>query len=92
MKPKKSSPAAADKSLIRWRGTHKLERVRQIASRNGQSNNQMVNSWADIVIAQIEAEASFLAAAARGNPERGLRLLEKLNRLDRKNRVAGEQP
>jgi len=92
MKPKKSSPAAADKSLIRWRGTHKLERVRQIASRNGQSINQMVNSWADIVIAQNEAEASFLAAAARGNPERGLRLLEKLNRLDRKNRVAGEQP
>ncbi len=35
------------------------------------------------------AEASFLAAAARGNPERGLRLLEKLNRLDRKNRIAG---
>jgi len=52
----------------------------------------MVNSWADIVIAQNEAEASFLAAAARGNPERGLRLLEKLNRLDRKQRVAGEQP
>jgi hypothetical protein len=77
--------------LIRWRGIHKLECVRQIASRNGQSINQIVNSWADIVIAQNEAEASFLAAA-RGNPERGLRLLEQLNRLDRKNRVAGEQP
>jgi len=88
----KRTRATPDKSLIRWRGTHKLERVQQIAIRNGQSINQMVNSWADMVIAQNEAEASFLAAAARGNPERGLRLLEKLNHLDRKNRVAGEKP
>jgi hypothetical protein len=44
------------------------------------------------VIAQNEAEASFLAAAARGNPARGLRLLEKLNRHDRKNRIAGVKP
>jgi hypothetical protein len=36
--------------------------------------------------------ASFLAAAARGNPERGLRLLEKLNRQDRKAGVAGTKP
>ena len=91
MKPKPPSPETA-KSLIRWRGTHKLERVRQIANRNGQSINQMINSWADMVIAQSEVEASFLAAAARSNPERGLRLLEKLNRQDRKNRIAGTQP
>ena len=91
MKQKKSLVEPA-KSLIRWRGNQKLERVRQIASRSGQSINQMVNSWADMVIAQNEAEASFLAAAARGNPERGLRLLEKLNRLDRKNRVFGTKP
>jgi len=44
------------------------------------------------VIAQNEAEVSFLAAAARGNPERGLRLLEKLNRQDRKNRIAATKP
>jgi hypothetical protein len=92
MKQKNSSAAGLDKSLIRWRGSQKLERVRQIASRSGQSINQMVNSWADMVIAQNEAEASFLAAAARGNPARGLRLLEKLNRLDRKNRIAGTKP
>jgi hypothetical protein len=74
------------------RGNHKLERVRQIASRSGQSINQMVNSWADMVIVQNEAEASLLAAAARGNPARELRLLEKLNRQDRKNRIAGTKP
>ena len=91
MKPKRS-PTETAKSLIRWRGTHKLERVRQIASRNGQSINQMVNSWADMVIAQNEAEASFIAAAGRGNPERGLRLLDRLNRLDRRNRIAGTKP
>jgi hypothetical protein len=83
----KNSPVETAKSLIRWRGNHKLDRVRQIASRSGQSINQMVNSWADMVIAQNEAEASFLAAAARG-----LRLLEKLNRHDRKNRIAGTKP
>ena len=38
------------------------------------------------------AEASFLAAAARGNPERGLRLLDKLNRQDRKNRIVATKP
>ena len=92
MKRKHNSVSGLDKSLIRWRGNQKLERVRQIASRSGQSINQMVNSWADMVIAQNEAEASFFAAAARGNPERGLRLLEKLNRRDRKNRIAGTKP
>ena len=51
----------------------------------------MVNSWAYIVIAQNEAEASFQVAAARGNPERGLRLLEKLNRVVRKHRMAGNK-
>jgi hypothetical protein len=88
----KNSLAKSDKSLIRWRGNHKLEQIRQIASRTGQSVNQMVNSWADMVIAQNEAEAAFLAAAARGNPERGLRLLEKLNRLDRKNQIVSTKP
>jgi hypothetical protein len=88
MKQKPNQPVPA-RSLIRWRGNDKLERVRQIASRNGQSINQMVNSWADMVIAQNEVEASFLAAAARGNPARGLRLLEKLNRQDRNNGIAG---
>jgi hypothetical protein len=88
----KNNPVTTAKSLIRWRGNHKLDRVRQIASRSGQSINQMVNSWADMVIAQNEAEASFLAAAARGNPARGLRLLEKLNRHDRKNRITGTKP
>jgi hypothetical protein len=66
----KNNPVETAKSLIRWRGNHKLDRVRQIASRSGQSINQMVNSWADMVIAQNEAESSFLAAAARGNPAR----------------------
>ena len=88
----KNSPVETAKSLIRWRGSHKLESVRQIASRSGQSINQMVNSWADMVIAQNEAEASFFAAAARGNPERGLRLLEKLSRPDQKNRILGTKP
>ena len=92
MKQKNNPTVGGDKSLVRWRGNHKLEHVRQIASRSGQSINQMINSWADMVIAQSNVEASFLAAAARGNPARGLKLLEKLNRLDRKNRVAGTKP
>ena len=92
MKRKNSPPAGGDTSLVRWRGNHKLEHVRQIAGRSGQSINQMINSWADMVIAQSNVEASFLAAAARGNPERGLKLLDKLNRQDRKAGMAGTKP
>lgn len=90
MKQKYGAVATA-RPVIRWRGNHKPERGRQIAGRSGQSLNQMVNSWADTVIAQNEAEASF-PAAARGNPARGLRLLDKLNRQDRENRVVGTKP
>ena len=89
MKQKNNPTVGGDKSLVRWRGNHKLEHVRQIASRSGQSINQMINSWADMVIAQSNVEASFLAAAARGNPAHGLKLLEKLNRQDRKSGIAG---
>jgi hypothetical protein len=91
MKPK-TDPAESARSLIRWRDNDKLERVRQIANRNGQSINQMVNSWDDLVIAQNEAEALFLAAVARGNPDRGLRLLVKLDRQDRKNELWTPKP
>jgi hypothetical protein len=52
----------------------------------------MVNSWAHMVIAQNEAEAAFLAAATPGNPDRGLRLLDQLNRQDRKHRIADTKP
>jgi hypothetical protein len=38
------------------------------------------------------ARSLFLVAAARGNPEHGLRLLDKLSRQDRKNRIAGTKP
>ena len=92
MKQKNNPTVGGDNSLVRWRGNHKLEHVRQIASRSGQSINQMINSWADMVIAQSNVEASFLAAAARGNPARGLKLLEKLNRQDRKAGLAGTKP
>jgi len=63
-----------------------------LATFNPQIQSELFGSWADTVIAQNEAEASFFAAAARGNPARGLRLLDKFNRLDRKNRIAGTKP
>jgi len=58
----------------------KHERLRLLAQRTGVSLNKLVDEWASIAIAQFDAETRFTARASRGNPERGLALLDKLDR------------
>jgi predicted transcriptional regulator len=54
-------------------------RLRLLAQRNGVSLNKLVDEWASMTLAQFDAEARFLARAARGSARRGLALLDKLD-------------
>ena len=58
----------------------KHQRLRRLARREGISLNKLVEDWASIALAQFDAETRFRARAVRGNPERGLALLDKLDR------------
>ena len=58
----------------------KHQRLRLLAKRYGISLNKLVEDWASIALAQFDAETRFKARAARGNPARGLALLDKLDR------------
>jgi predicted transcriptional regulator len=57
----------------------KHERLRRLAELQGTSLNKLVEEWANVALAQHDAEARFRAMAARGNPKRGLELLSKLD-------------
>ena len=57
----------------------KHERLKKLAAKQGLSLNKLFEEWSSIAIAQFDAEARFRARAARGNPKRGLRLLDKLD-------------
>lgn len=62
----------------------KHERLRRLAERQGISLNKLVEEWASIALAQFDAETRFQARAARGRPERGLALLDKLEPASKK--------
>ncbi len=66
----------------------KHERLRRLAERNGVSLNKLVDEWASMALAQFDAETRFLVRAARGRPQRGLALLDKLARSFRQNTKA----
>lgn len=57
----------------------KHERLRLMAKQQGISLNKLVEEWANVALGQHDAEARFRALAARGNPKRGLELLDKLD-------------
>lgn len=57
----------------------KHERLRRLAERHGISLNKLVEEWANIALAQYDAEGRFRAMAARGDAQRGLALLDKLD-------------
>jgi predicted transcriptional regulator len=57
----------------------KHERLRLLAERQGISLNKLVEEWASVALAQFDAETRFLARAGRGNRERGLALLDRID-------------
>ena len=70
----------------------KHERLRLLAESHGVSLNKMVDEWASMALAQFDAETRFNAKAARGDPKRGLALLDKLDRSFAGKEVHHKQP
>jgi len=58
----------------------KHQRLKAFARVRGVSLNKLVEEWATVALAQIDAENRYVLRAARGRPETGLALLDKLDR------------
>jgi hypothetical protein len=58
----------------------KHERLKAFARSRGVSLNKLVEEWATVALAQLDAETRYQLRAARGKSEVGLALLDKLDR------------
>jgi hypothetical protein len=58
----------------------KHQRLKGLARSRGVSVNKLVEEWATVALAQQDAENRYRLRARRGRPERGLALLDKLDR------------
>ena len=56
----------------------KHQRLKAFARARGVSLNKLVEEWATVALAQLDAENRYRMRAARGTPEEGLALLDKL--------------
>jgi predicted transcriptional regulator len=65
---------------------HTHARLKQLARARKVSVNKLMEEFSTIALAEFDAETRFRARAARGDPDRGLELLDKLDR------AAGRQP
>lgn len=60
----------------------KHERLRQLAAQRNMSLNKLIEELSTAALTEFDLETRFRARAALGSRERGLFLLEKLDRLD----------
>jgi len=44
-------------------------------------DNKLVDEWASVALAQFDAEVRFSVRASKGNPTRGLELLDKADQV-----------
>jgi hypothetical protein len=51
-----------------------------LEARRGVSLNKLVDEWATVALAQLDAENRYRLRAIRGRPEVGLALLDNLDR------------
>jgi hypothetical protein len=58
----------------------KHQRLKAFARTRGVSLNKLVEEWATVALAQLDAENRYRLRASRGRPETGLALLDKLDR------------
>ena len=58
----------------------KHERLKALARSNAISVNKLIDDLATVALANFDARVRFETRAARGEPERALKLLDKLNR------------
>jgi predicted transcriptional regulator len=59
----------------------KHSRLRELAKTRGISINKLMEELSTIALAEFDSQTRFKALAAMGNPEEGLSLLSKLDRL-----------
>ena len=58
----------------------KHQRLKDFARARGVSLNKLVEEWATVALAQLDAENHYRLRVARGRPEAALALLDKLDR------------
>lgn len=63
----------------------KHQRIKQLAKSRGISVNKLIEELSTVALAQHDAEMRFRVQAARGSAERGLKLLDKLDRAFARN-------
>ena len=63
----------------------KHQRLKHLAKSHGISVNKLIEELSTVALAQHDAEMRFRAQAARGSAERGLKLLDKLDRAFARN-------
>lgn len=56
-------------------------RLKELAQARGISVNKLIEELSTIALAEFDAESRFRAMAVKGNPEAGLKILEKLDAL-----------
>lgn len=61
------------------------ERLKVLAKSRGISVNKLMEELSTIALTEFDTYTRFQAMVARGNPEQGLRLLDKLDNLTNKN-------
>ncbi len=58
----------------------KHERLKQYAKEQGISLNKLFDEFATVALAQFDAKTRFEIKASKGSVEKGLKLLDKLDR------------
>ena len=58
------------------------ERLKQLARARRLSVNKLIEEFSTAALAEFDAEVRFRARAARGDPRRGLALLDRLDRAE----------
>lgn len=59
----------------------KHNRLKELAQAKGISVNKLIEELSTIALVEFDAHTRFKALAAIGNPEEGLRILDKLDTL-----------
>ncbi len=57
----------------------KHERLKRLAKQRGVSLNKLFEEWSTVALTEFDAETRFRLLAAKGNPKRALRVLDKLD-------------
>ena len=58
---------------------HKHERLKKLAEKRGVSLNKLFDEWSTMALSEFDAETRFRLLARTGDPQRALRILDKLD-------------